>query len=270
MLPFPQFSRYWKAVLDLPRQDYYSKTDLRCEQFLLFRECGLDAYYVPFHHLNSKARIVIIGVTPCWTQMERAFSIAKRGLADGLSTEALFDYIDRTGRFNGPMRWNLVEMLDGIGLQNCLGIDSCAALFRNSSHLAHFTSAVSAPVFRLDQNYAGTAPKLLKVPKLRDFVLENLASELNALPNAVIIPLGDVPGEAIQFLHSNKLIALDRCLFGFPHPSGVNVHRGTRYAQGQQRWADQLKTLFESSPRESSRGARAWGRVALSSHAAPR
>jgi hypothetical protein len=261
MLPFSRFGKYWKAVLDLPRQDQYRSADLRCEQFLLFSECGLDAYYVPFHHLNSKARIVVLGVTPCWTQMERAFSAAKKGLANGLDKEALFHYVDRTGRFNGPMRWNLIEMLDGIGLQHRLEIDSCAALFRNATQLAHFTSVISAPVFKVDQNYSGICPKLLTVPKLRDFVLENLARELASLPNAVLIPLGDVPGEAIQFLHHNKLLmTLDRCLLGFPHPSGANGYRKLRYDQGRKRWTEQLTALFQSRKREGPRNLRVRGR----------
>jgi hypothetical protein len=266
MLPFRQFSRYWKAVLDLPRQEHYQKADLRNERFLLFSDSGLDAYYVPFHHLNSKARIVIVGVTPCWTQMERAFSIAKKGLADGLEQEALFDYVDSTGRFNGPMRWNLTEMLDGIGLHTCLKVASCAELFRNASHLAHFTSAVTAPVFKGDNNYAGVAPKLLKVPKLRKFVLETLAHELSALPDAVTIPLGEVSGDAIKLLHKNKLINLDRCLFGFPHPSGANGYRRLKYDQGRKGWTEQLATFFQAGPRTRRQSRRAWGRISVGSH----
>jgi hypothetical protein len=265
MLPFSQFSKYWKAVVDLPRQDHYRKTDLRSEDFLLFSDSGVDAYYVPFHHLNSKARIVVVGVTPCWTQMERAFSAAKQGLAEGMDKEVLFEYIDRTGRFNGPMRWNLIEMLDGIGLHSCLGIESCATLFKCHSHLAHFTSSVTAPVFKGDQNYTGTYPAMLKVPKLRDFILETLADELAALPDAVIIPLGEVPGEAIQFLHSHQLITLDRCLFGFPHPSVANGRRRLRYDQGRSRWTQQLKVLFPPRSRELSSKLHVPGRIALSS-----
>jgi hypothetical protein len=249
MLPFSRFSRYWKALVDLHVQSHYAKADLLCENFHLFSQSGLDAYYVPFHHLNAKARIVIVGVTPCWTQVERAFSIAKQGLADGLDKDALFAHVDRTGRFNGPTRWNLVEMLDGIGLQDRLGISSCASLFRESGHLAHFTSAIGAPVFRGGENYTGVAPYLLSVPSLKDFVLEYLAEELRALPDAVIIPLGDVSGEALQFLHGRKLITLDRCLAGFPHPSGANVLRRARYEQGRTRWTDQLEALMQFSGR---------------------
>lgn len=197
--------------------------------------------------------------------MERAFCVAKQGLADGLDQEVLFEYIDRTGRFNGPMRWNLIEMLDGIGLQSCLGIESCAALFKCHSHFAHFTSVVTAPVFRSGQNYSGVYPKWSKVPKLRDFVLENLADELAALPNAIIIPLGEVPGEAIQFLHTQKLITLDRCLFGFPHPSVANGRRRLRYDHGRKRWMEQLQALFHPRPREVPSKLRVPARVALSS-----
>jgi hypothetical protein len=66
MLPFPQFRPYWQSLLELPTQDHYGKAQLLCKQFLLFRESGLDAYYVPFHYLNAKARIVLVGVTPGW------------------------------------------------------------------------------------------------------------------------------------------------------------------------------------------------------------
>jgi hypothetical protein len=244
MLPFENFSRYWQALLELPTQDRYDKDQLRCERFLLFSESGLEAYYVPFHYLNAKARIVLVGVTPGWTQMERAFWAAKDGLAHGLSGEQLFNYIDKTGSFSGPMRKNLVEMLDGIGLGDCLGIDSCTDLFSNSSHLVHFTSAMSAPVFKRGDNYAGSSPKALDVPKLRTFVLENLAAELNVLPDAIIVPLGKVPGEAVQFLQTERLIALNRCLIGFPHPSGANGWRKPHYESGRQHWREQLSKWF--------------------------
>ena len=244
MLPFQQFSRYWQAVLALPTQDRYSKAQLRCDQFLLFSELGLKVYYVPFHHLNVKARIVLVGVTPGWTQMERAFWAVKKGLADGLDGEALFNYVQKTGSFSGPMRKNLVEMLDGIGLSRFLGISSCADLFVESNHLVHFTSVVSAPVFKAGENYAGVNPRLLEVPGLKTFVLEHLAQELTALPRAIIVPLGKVPSETVQFLHKSNLIAADRCLTNFPHPSGANGHRKPMFEHGRKRWQDQLNAWF--------------------------
>jgi hypothetical protein len=244
MLPFQQFSRYWQAVLDLPTQDRYYKAQLCCEQFLLFSQLGLDVYYIPFHHLNIKARIVLLGLTPGWTQMERAFWAVKKGLADGLEGEALFSYVGKTASFSGPMRKNLVEMLDRIGLSGGFGIKSCADLFVDSNHLVHFTSVVSAPIFKAGGNYAGLNPRLLKVSALRTFVLEHLAQELTALPQAIIVPLGKVASEAIEFLHKNKLITPDRCLSNFPHPSGANGHRKPIFEHGRRRWQGQLSAWF--------------------------
>lgn len=132
-----------------------------CSRFQLFSDAGLDAYYVPFHYLNHMARVILLGLTPGWTQMERAFWAAKNGLAEGMDGEPLFSFIERTGSFSGPMRRNLVSMLDGIGLNNCLGIDSCDGLFGDQNDLVHFTSAVSAPSSRMARTIGVSVPRFL-------------------------------------------------------------------------------------------------------------
>lgn len=60
----------------------------------------LDVHYAPFHYLNENARVVLMGLTPGWTQMEKAFRAAKLGMEKGLDDEALFHYIDMTGSFS--------------------------------------------------------------------------------------------------------------------------------------------------------------------------
>ena len=61
--------------------------------------------------------------------------------------------------FSGPMRANLVTMLDGIGLNGALGIDSTARLFDAHHHLAAKASAISYPVFvNARTTAAGTHP----------------------------------------------------------------------------------------------------------------
>ena len=75
--------------------------------------------------------------------MELTFRAARQGLAEGLDDEALFHRIATTGSFGGTLRGNLVEMLDGIGLNRFLRVPSCAALFEDSSGLVHFTSAAA-------------------------------------------------------------------------------------------------------------------------------
>jgi|SRR5579872_181114 len=248
MLPASIFDRFRQAILSLPvmaENEKYNRTALTCPRFLLFREAGLEAYYAPFHHLNKDARLVLIGLTPGWTQMERAFRAARIGLSCGLDCEPLFEYVYKTASFSGPMRKNLVEMLDGIGLNALLGIPSCVDLFDASSHMVHFTSAVSAPIFRNGENYRGYGPPLLQVPKLREWVIGNLGMELMSVPKAVILPLGRVASEAVQFLNERNDIGLDRrCLTGFPHPSGANGHRRSDFQHGRERWSSQLAAWF--------------------------
>ena len=244
MLPVAEFDRFRQAILCLPEKrngEKYNRQELMCPRFSLFSDAGLDAYYAPFHHLNPNARLALVGLTPGWTQMEEAFRAARSGLSSGLAGHALFDHVDKVASFSGPMRRNLVEMLDGVGLNALLGIGSCSELFAQQKHLVHFTSAVSVPTFKNRENYRGYGPPLLQVPKLRKWIGENLAAELVSMPHAIIVPLGRVADEAIQFLHKehNQELAY-RSLNGFPHPSGANGHRKTDYARGLGQWRAQV------------------------------
>lgn len=250
MLPVSYFDRFYDALLGLPVKatgQRYAKAELISPRFLLSREAGLEMYYAPFHYLNRNARIVLVGLTPGWTQMETAFRAARIGLASGLEGEHLFKQIDRTGSFSGPMRKNLVAMLDGLGLNMLFKITSCNELFDTAHHLVYFTSAVSAPIFRHGDNYRGLNPALLQVSALRKWVCENLAAELSALPKAVVIPLGRVADEAIRFLRARNTIGLsERSLVGFPHPSGANGHRKGDFERGRETWAGQVTAWFAS------------------------
>ena len=200
MLPIDQFNRFRAELLSLPiGPDRYTRDELINERFHIFSESGLDVYYAPFHYLNKHARVVLIGLTPGWTQMEEAFRAARRGIANGLDGEALFRHIDISASFCGPMRKNLISMLHEIGLHHCLGINTCDDLFnpeKADKFRAGFTSAVSAPIFKKGGNYRGSGPRLLQVPKLREWVIENLANELASVPEAVIVPLGKVANQS--------------------------------------------------------------------------
>lgn len=114
------------------------------------------------------------------------------------------------------MRKNLVSMLDGINLNVRLGIPSCLDLFDASSQLAHFTSTVEVPIFKKGENYRGYGPSLFKVSALKRWIVETLAVELASVPGAVIVPLGRVADEAIQFFRKHDLVSSDRYLTGFP------------------------------------------------------
>jgi hypothetical protein len=228
-------------------KQFYTPGELINDKFLLFSDGKLSAYYVPFHYMNRDARVVLVGLTPGWTQMERAFRTAKREMANGLTGEKLFQVIATSGSFSGSMRKILVSMLDGIGLNQHLKLLSCSELFGAASTLVHFTSAVSAPTFIEGKNFTGHGVSFLKLPKFRAFIVDNLAKELALLPNAVIIPLGKIVDKVIDFLRMEKLIDPARCLIGFPHPSGQNGHRKRFYEEGKERWREQLAEWFAST-----------------------
>jgi hypothetical protein len=241
MLPIEDFARFRPLIEALPFKAEYEKGDLLTDRFLLFSNNGLDVYYIPFHYLNREARVVLVGLTPGWTQMNNAFIAAKQGLRNGLSGDNLFRFIAKFGSFSGSlMRNNLITMLDGIGLMDCLDLRSCSKLFEDTDRLAHFTSAISAPVFQNRENYTGRNTALLRVKALREFAKLNLAKELAALPNAVIIPLGRVAGEVVQFVSTETPISLNRCLTGFPHPSGASGRRTELFHKGREQWRSEL------------------------------
>ncbi|MGI8962727.1 MAG: hypothetical protein ACR2IV_23805 [Bryobacteraceae bacterium] len=253
MLPIEYFDHFRAELFALPVKPHgYTREELINKRFHDFSDCGLDVYYAPFHYLNKNARVLLMGLTPGWTQMEKAFRAARLGIAQGLDGEALFHHIDMTACFGGGlMRNNLISMLNEIGLHRCLKIGSCADLFdlqKPGPPLAGFTSAVSAPIFRKGSNYRGYGPQLLQVPRLKQWVLENLAKEFASVHEAVIVPLGTVANEVIQFLHGHEppLIRPDRCFTGFPHPSGANGHRKPVFERGRERWREQLARWFQN------------------------
>ncbi len=246
MLPLEYYERFRAAISELPRLPQgtkYRKAELICERFRLFSERGLNVYYAPFHHTTRDARVALVGLTPGFTQMEDAFRAAKNYEGKGLSDAEIFAHVDATGSFSGPMRGNLVQMLDDIGLNARFGLATCGELFeRQSRSLVHFTSAVSAPIFKAGENYNGSPP-LLGVPSLRKWVLENLSEELASMPEALIIPLGKTADAAVDLISSQGFVDGKRCLIGFPHPSGANGHRKTLFERSRNRWREQLKSL---------------------------
>lgn len=242
MLPLEYFDRFREALSELPILPpgrKYTKSELVCDRFHLFSDRGLDVYYAPFHHEQRNARVALVGLTPGFTQMEEAFRAAKTGERDGLNGVALFAHIDATGSFSGALRSNLIRMLDGIKLNERLGVASCRDLFAGATGMAHFTSAVSAPIFKAGENYNGS---LIRVSALRRWILQNLAAELAALPpSAIIIPLGKGAAEAVDLIAAEDLIDASRCLAGFPHPSGANGHGRRLFEAGKSRWREQIE-----------------------------
>jgi len=54
------------------------RSDLLVPEFRLDCQGPLEMYYVPFELINTQARVMLVGITPGWTQMERVRGRARR------------------------------------------------------------------------------------------------------------------------------------------------------------------------------------------------
>lgn len=201
----------------------FLKGDMR-SALTLHAENGISVIWAPFDHIPEAARIVVVGITPGAAQAENALAAFRSALRAGLPPSEASRLAKLTGSFSGPMRDNLVAMLDHVGAHHVLGMASCAEVFDPASELAHFTSALRHPVFVGGENYNGN-PNMLRTPALRRMVEAHLAAEARALPNAIWLPLGPKALAAVRHLVGLEALDRDQVLEGLPHPSGANGER---------------------------------------------
>lgn len=190
---------------------------------------GLEVYYAPFELVNPDARVVVVGITPGRQQMWLAVREAQAALRDGLTGETVLQRASQAASFAGPLRTNLVQMLDGIGVPAALGVESTAQLFGTHHYLVSTTSAITHPVFFHGENYAGRRPPIDQPPVLRAFINQVLAGQLAASPEALVIPLGEAASTAVTMCVAAGAVRREQCLLGFPHPSGGNGHRKRQF-----------------------------------------
>ncbi len=219
----PLFDRFATLIKESSPDRLVSKTKID-ERLLLKQEGELAVYYAPFDWINRDARIVLVGITPGATQMYNALAEAHRQLNAGTEAEAALREAKRTGAFSGPLRENLVAMLDYFGVQKWLGLSSTRQLFGVSASLLHTTSVIRFPTFAAGENFNGS-PAILRTPFLRDLVEEYFFTEMRQLKHSIIVPLGDKVGEVIDWLVDRAAPDRIRVLSGLPHPSPQNIER---------------------------------------------
>jgi hypothetical protein len=235
------------AIRSLPTP--FTLNDLRSRGFLLHRErvrrhC-LELFYAPFDWINRKALVVLVGITPGWHQTDLAFQEAHTALHEGCSPRQVCHRAKNKASFAGPMRTNLVEMLDDLGLARHLAIGTTDALFSDPhSRLVHTASVSRFPVFVNGKNYTGSRPNLLKTPILRRVATEVLAQQLAEVPKALVVPFGKVVADVLEVLVQEGKLGQERYLRGFPHPSGANGHRIAEFDRTRRRMRWTLSQWF--------------------------
>lgn len=241
-----KFPSFRTAISDLPVASHYSRTQLLAESFGLAQKDRFEVFYAPFDYVNATARVMIVGVTPGWIQMETSFVAARAALDEGASDIEVLRRAKRVAAFSGSLRTNLVAMLDGIDLAAELGVGSAAELFEpQSEHLAQVTSMLRYPVFNRGRNYSGS-PAVSKNPLLLE-QLSPFEKELATLGSALTVPLGKSVAAVLQRLADEGSLDAGRVLFGFPHPSGANAHRARQFETNRDALTDTVHRWFETT-----------------------
>ncbi|WP_454192967.1 hypothetical protein [Paenibacillus sp. Marseille-Q7038] len=232
---------YLPFIRTLPIKDQYSKQDLLIEDLLMEQEGQIEMYYAPHNeYINPLAKIVLVGITPGWTQMELAYRMVIQSLHRGETWEEACKAAKMAARFAGSMRTNLIKMLEELELPHYLGIEKASDLFDPKATLLHTTSLLRYPVFVDKQNYNGHLPSLTNNEFLYKKVAESFPQEISMLDGPLIIPLGKSVEKVLrQLAHQNKIQA-GNYLWGFPHPSGANGHRHKQFETAK---PDMIRTL---------------------------
>ena len=235
------FAHQWRKVRDLPG-DLSPSTILSREELLLARDGRITMYYTPFDLILPEAKVLLVGITPGKQQLAKATVAARQAIHDGLGAEGVLRRADGAGSFAGPMRRNLVSMLDDIGLNAALGMETRKAIFGSADGLADSTSLFSYAVFCDGENYRGDPPPE-RVPLLDAYLTQVFARILDMTPDALVIPLGKAVTDGLRRLEHLGKLDPERCLFGFPHPSGANGWRVKQFQEhrdaleaGVRRW----------------------------------
>lgn len=232
--------KFEEKIRSLNCETVLAEKELRTSNFSLFDNGNLKIYYAPFDYVNVEAKVVIVGITPGWTQMQKSFHVVKDVLNQGGSWEAALREVKKEASFSGTMRINMIHMLDGIGLNKKLSISSCSELYAAKNTWIHSTSFLKYPVFYREKNYNGTSPSPLN-PPLWSFVEKHFIEEISTFRNVLIIPLGKSVKRVISKLRKEgKLNDGPVYLENFPHPSGANGNRTREFGLYRDMLANQV------------------------------
>ena len=142
-----------------------------------------------------------------------------------VSDEEVLKRCKAVGSFSGPMRKNLVELMDEAGIAEFLGIETTAQLFSDKQDLVNLTSCIRYPTFAVKNGKETNFNSEIKQgTELFNFAAPLTLEELNKAPNAVLLPLGPKVRHYLEKVVKGTNFE-NRLLPELPHPSGANAER---------------------------------------------
>ena len=226
--------KFEKEIRNETLKDSYTKEDLMKEKYLVSKEGEIEIYYAPFDYINLDASIIIVGITPGWTQMEKSFKTIINELTKNNDFSLALKKVKSECSFAGSMRSNLIKMLNDLELDKKLNIHSTSELFKIENSFLHSTSVIKYPVFNNGKNYTGSAPSPQKSVVLWEQIEKLFIPEIKEFRGKLIIPLGKSVSEILLKIQSENKLNDNFILNGFPHPSGANGHRAKQFESNKE------------------------------------
>ncbi len=216
------FEQFSEVIRKLPGRGVIDREVALDGRLRIGRAGEIETHYAPFDHVSKGAKLVLLGITPGWTQMEIALRTARACIDRGMSTEDTLRESKSAASFSGSIRRNLERTLDELGLAEWLGVTDSSQLFEPPANaMVHLTSAVRYPTFKDGENYRG-APRIDRVEILNDAVEHYLVPELASLDQPLVIALGKPPFSVLERIRDRD--ELRHCRFlpeAVVHPSGA-------------------------------------------------
>lgn len=240
-----KLEKYINKIADLPLKESYSRAEILSSDFLMARENNIEIYYCTHNeYINKKAKVFLIGITPGFQQMNKSIAVARKCLEDNISVDDIPYICKREARFFGIIRKNITQMLDELGLNIMLELESCEELFGDKDFLLHTASLIPYAVFVNGKNYAGHSPKILKNELLTHYLEEYFKPQAAELQNALIIPLGKGVEEVLSPYIQEGIFKNENIVLGFPHPSGANGHRLHQFNSNKEKMKRTVNDFF--------------------------
>ena len=189
------------------------------------REPKHTLQYIPFEHVNSEARLVIVGITPGPSQIALAYTTAQSLLKSHRPIDEIMLEIKKIGAFGGAsMRPNLVKILRHFRFDELLEIDDVESLWSENSSLLHSTSVVPHAAFRIshgkEKMFAGSFDEVMRSSLLRECFMDCFVPSLMEIQSeAHYVGLGACPQAALRWCVKKDLLREEQVLGAFCHPS---------------------------------------------------
>ena len=169
-----------------------------------------------FGYQNTKAKVVIVGITPGNSQL--------KGDREKLDLQE----IKRMNAFAGNMRPNLINMLDYIGVNNVLGIESCRSLWDENFDKVDMTSLLKEATYELKKDGSRMmfkdVKKIVKSEKLTAMLEEGFMKDCTKYENDVLyVACGPGVYNMLKKFQTEGRIRGE--VVGISHPSGANIGR---------------------------------------------